>query len=184
MGIFNKFFFLLLFISSSSSAAVFECMDLANSLVIKKYIQAIRANAEKCFQDHFEKTKKPISSECDSRAICTNELLQKHQSYLKDKVKICEGIKKKYEKTDLLTLPPEALIFEGKKPQSVDDVFSLSTTDEIERQELIYLKSLLPRYMTDEIDISRFCANYITFSPLYNKKKKAIIDAQSKGAKK
>lgn len=181
MGISSKIFLLLF--SINAQAAVFECMDLANSLALKKYVSAINKDAEACVNLHYQKNKKPLQSECDSRALCTEELLQKHVTYLKEKVKVCAGLKKKYSQTDILTLPAEALVFEGKKPQSVDDVFQLSTSVDVERQELIYLKSLLPRYMTDEIDLARFCANYVTFSARYSSKKKILVESLNRELK-
>lgn len=165
--------------SALAHSATFECMDLANSLTIKKYVSAINANAEKCY-NKCDQDQKAITAQCDSKVFCTDELLESQKKYLIEKVKICDGIKKKYQNTDLLTLPPEALVFEGKKPQSVDDVFQLNATNEEERQELIYLKSYLPRYVTDEIDISRFCQNYVIFSARFNKYKKMRADALEK----
>lgn len=184
MRIFYRFTILFpIIFTGAAQGAVFECMDLANSLTIKKYVAAIAKSGEKCIEQYYQKNKKPLNNECDSRAVCTDELLQTETTYLKEKVKVCEGIKKKYSQTDLLTLPPEALVFEGKKPQSVDDVFQLSNGVEIERQELIYLKSMLPRYITDEMDIARFCPNYLTYSPRYSAKKKMMLEIFNKGLK-
>lgn len=171
-----KLIVLLLLHSALAQSATFECMDLANSLALKKYVSAINTNANNCYEK-YEAEMKPIIANCDSKFFCSDELLRKQDLYLKEKVKICEGIKKKYQNTDLLTVPPEALIFEGIKPKSIDDVFQLNASNDEERQELIFLKSFLPRLATDEIDINRFCQNYVIFSARFNKTKKARADA-------